>query len=381
MRKSFKKVTGLVLVALLIFSLFTGCAGRAEEVPPAEEPATTEAAVTPADGEKVRAAFVYAKSADDGGWFSAQERGRQYLIEQLPYVETTMLENVPAGTDARNAFKKLAREGYQAIFAAEFSYMDDVVAVAKEFPETKFFHAAGFQRADNLSTYFWRGYEGRYLTGLLAGQLTESNIIGYSAAFPIPSVIQGINAFTLGLHETNPEAKVKVVWCNTWFDPGIEMDAANSLLDVGADVLCYHVSAPSTVQAADERGAYSIGYDSDRREFGENSLITSIVCDWGPYFVQEIEKIKNGNWESSDYWGGLSDGSVELIDYGPMVTDEMKAMVEERRQEIVNGEFDIFKGQIIAQDGSEKVAAGSVMNDGEIALMNWLIKGIDGTIK
>jgi basic membrane protein A len=330
--------------------------------------------------KEVKVGFVYSSAADDGGWASAQDRGRKYLEANLPGISTTIIENVQPGADAERVMTQLAEQGYQVIVATEFGFMDNILKVAKNYPKTVFLHCSGYVRADNVGTYFWKAYQGRYLTGMLAGKLTKTNIIGYSASHPIPLVIRGINAFTLGVRAVNPDAKVKVVWTNTWYDPAVEKQAAESLMDAGADIISTHLDSPAGVQAAAARGNFAIGYDSDMSKFAPDHVITSIEADWGPYFVEEIKRVQEGTWESRDYWGGMIEGLVNITPYGPMVTDEMKQMVEDKKQQIISGQWDVFTGPIKDQKGQLIAKDGERIPDSDLLGTNYFVEGVDGTI-
>jgi len=231
-----------------------------------------------------------------------------------------------------------------------------------------------------MGTYFGRMYQPRYLSGIVAGMKTESNTIGYVAAFPIPEVIRGINAFTLGVRSVNPDAKVKVVWTSTWYDPAAEKEAAKSLLEQGADVIAQHQDTPLPMQAAEEVGKFGIGYNSDMTEFAPKAVMTSPVWNWGPYYVDTVKAVLGGTWKSEQYWGPMADGIVELGPYGPMVTDEMKAAVDAKKAEIISGSWDVFTGPIKDNSGKERVAAGELMSDQDMLSFDWFVEGVEGTI-
>ncbi len=223
-------------------------------------------------------------------------------------------------------------------------------------------------------------YQPRYLSGLVAGKMTKSNFIGYVAAHPIPEVIRGINAFTLGVRKTNPDAEVHVVWTNTWYDPVKEREAAEALLDEGADIIAQHQDTTEPQKAAQERGLLSIGYDSDMAHFVGDTVLTSPVWNWGQYYVNTVTAVLDGSWETHQYWGGLADGAVKLADFSPRGPDDVKTLVEEEKQKIIGGEWDVFCGPINDQDGNEKVPAGECMSDGDMLSMNWFVEGVVGTI-
>jgi len=272
------------------------------------------------------------------------------------------------------------------IFTTSFGYMDPTINVAQKYPDVTFVHCSGYKTADNVGAYFGRMYQARYLSGLVAGQATESNIIGYVGAHPIPEVIRGINAFTVGVRAANPDAKVKVVWTNSWFDPTVEKQSAEVLLDAGADVIAQHMDSPAPQQAAEERGKLGVGYNSDMREQAPGAVMTSPMWEWGPYYVETVQAIKDGTFDptptagSLTYWGGLKEGLVKLSDYGPMVPEETKQLVEQEKERITSGEWDGFYGPLKDQNGEGKVAEGQKMSDDEMLAMDWFVEGVDGKI-
>jgi basic membrane protein A len=232
-----------------------------------------------------------------------------------------------------------------------------------------------------MGTYFGKIYQARYLSGIAAGMKTETNKIGYVAAFPIPEVIRGINAFTLGVRSVNPDATVSVVWTNTWYDPGTEKQAALGLLDMGADVIAQHQDTPGPMQAAEERGAWGISYNSDMTRFAPNAIMTGPVWNWGPYYVKTVKAVMDGTWTSSQYWGPMSDGIVDLAPYNEKVmTPEMIEAVEAAKAKVLAGELDIFTGPIKDQSGQVKVPEGTSMTDEEKLGFNWFVEGVIGTL-
>ncbi|MEW6696942.1 MAG: BMP family ABC transporter substrate-binding protein [Bacillota bacterium] len=358
---------------MLVLSVaLAGCGG--------EKPKAEDAKKEPAANEKLKVAFIYVGPVGDGGWSFAHDQGRQYLQQQMPDVETSFIESVPEGADSERVLTELAEKGNKVIFATSFGYMDPIIKVAQKYPDVKFIHCSGYKTADNVSTYFGRMYQARYLTGIIAGKTTKSNTIGYVAAFPIPEVIRGINAFTQGVRSVNPDAKVKVVWTNTWYDPAAEKEAGKSLLEAGADVVTQHQDTPGPQQAAEEKGKFGIGYNSDMSKMAPKAVLTSAVWNWGPYYVNTVKAIKEGTWKSDQYWGPMSDKIVDLAPYGPMVSEEVKTLTEAKKQEILDGKFDVFTGPIKDQTGKERVAAGQKMTDAEMLSFDWFVEGVEGTI-
>lgn len=328
--------------------------------------------------DKVKACFVYVGPVGDFGWSYQHDQGRKYAEEKLgDKLETAYLESVPEGADSERAIERFARSGCNIIFTTSFGYMDPTNKVAKDFPDVKFEHATGYKRdSPNVATYNSRFYQGRYVIGQIAAKMSKTGMAGYIASFPIPEVVQGINSFMLGAQSVNPDFKLKVVWVNTWFDPGKEADAAKALIDQGVDVLTQHTDSTAPMQVAAERGAYAFGQASDMIAFGPETQLTSIVDDWGPYYVERISAVLDGTWKQSDTWGGMAEGHVVMAPFTNM-DDDVKAMAEETMAKITSGELNPFTGPITKQDGSEWLAAGVAAEDGELAGLNFYVKGVD----
>lgn len=364
-----KRSLSITLALLIVISMILAACARAEEPQPPDEE-------TP-----FRVAFVYIGPPGDLGWTYEHDRGRRMLEQEFgDRVETTYIENVAEGPDAARVMRQYAQEGYDMIFATSFGYMDPMYEVAEEFPNVIFEHCSGFKTRDNMATYFGRIYQARYLSGLVAGSMTEANNIGYVAAFPIPEVIRGINAFTLGVRQVNPDAVVNVVWSNTWYDPVREREAAVALLDAGADMIAQHQDTTEPQKAAQERGALSIGYDSDMRAFVGDTVLTSPVWNWGSYYISTVRAAMEGRWETHQYWGGMEDGIVVLAELSPRVPADVAALVEAAKSAILAGTDTIFCGPITAQDGSLWVAEGECLTDAEMLSMDRFVEGVIGTI-
>ena len=365
----------MMLVVMLVAGLLATALGSA----------TARQDGTPAAGdEPVRVAFIYVSPVGDLGWTYAHDQGRLALEDGLPNVETAFQENVPENpADAERVIRQFAQDGYDVIFTTSFGYMDPTINVAQDFPDTVFVHISGFKTAENVGTAFGKIEEPRYVSGLIAGQMTESDQIGYVAAFPIPEVIRGINAFTLGVREVNPEATVNVVWTNTWFDPQKERQAADALLDDGADVIAQHQDTTGPQQAAEDRGAYGVGYNADMSAMAPNAVLTSPIWNWGVFYIDTVQRVIDGTWESDQYWGGWEDGIVGLAPIGEMVPDDVRSMAEEEVTRFESGEetiFTIFTGPLNDQTGEERVADGEAMTAEELLSMSWFVEGVEGEI-
>lgn len=330
--------------------------------------------------KEMKVGFVYVSPIGDAGWSYAHDVGRQ-AVEELDGVTTSYVEAVAEGPDSERVIQNMARKNYDVVFATSFGYMDPMLKVAKQFPKTTFMHCSGFKMADNMGNYFGRMYQARYLSGMVAGAMTKSNIIGYAAAFPIPEVIRGINAFTLGAQAVNPKTTVRVVWTKTWYDPATEKEAAKSLLDVGADVIAQHQDSPGPQEAAQEKGVYSVGYNSDMSTFAPKAHLTAPIWNWGPYYQAVVKSVKDGTWKAEAAWPGMDTGIVDLAPFGPMVPKEVQDMVNAKKAEIASGKAKVFVGPIKDQEGSVKIADGSAADDKTLLGMTWFVEGVVGTTK
>jgi len=374
-KRSWSLLSLLVVGALLLVACAPPATPEPTE-PPTEPPVDEEVAEVDLP---VRAAFVYISPPGDLGWTYEHDRGRLMLEDELgDVVETTYIEEVGEGPDALRVIRQYAQEGWDVIFTTSFGYMEPTHEVAEEFPDVLFEHCSGYMTRANMSTYFGRMYQPRYLSGIVAGAMTEENLIGYVAAFPIPEVIRGINAFTLGVRSVNPEAEVRVVWTNTWYDPVKEREAAEALLDQGVDIIAQHQDTTEPQKAAEERGMLSIGYNSDMRQFVGDTVLTSPQWDWGTYYIDTVEDIIAGTWQSTQFWGGMGTGVVMLAEMSPLVPDELRQQVEAERERILNTDWDVFCGPINDQDGNEAVADDECLSDEQMLNIDWFVEGVVG---
>ena len=334
-------------------------------------------AVVPAQAEKLKVGFVYVGPVGDHGWSYQHNQGRLAVEEALgDQVETTFVENVSEGPDAERTIERLAHDGNKLIFTTSFGFMNPTLKVAKKFPDVKFEHATGYKRADNVATYSARFYEGRYVIGQIAAKMSKTGTVGYIGSFPIPEVVRGINSFMLGAKSVNPDMKVKVVWVNSWYDPGKEADAAKALIDQGADVISQHTDSPAPLQVAEERGIVGFGQASDMIRFAPKAQLTAIVDNWSDYYIARTKAVIDGSWKSEDAWGGFAANMVNMAPYTNLPEDVVK-MAEETAARIKSGELHPFAGPITKQDGSEAVKAGETLGDDVLLGMNWYVKGVD----
>jgi simple sugar transport system substrate-binding protein len=324
----------------------------------------------------LKVAFVYTGPVADMGYTFQHDSAR--LAMQAHFggaVQSHYVENVAEGPDCERVLRQLASDGDDLIFSTSFGFMNSVMRVARQFPEVKFEQATGYKTAANVSEYNLRFYEGRIVCGTVAGMLSKAGVAGYVAAYPIPEVIMGINAFTLAARRINPKFRVKVIWMNSWVDPAREADAARSLLDQGADILTDHMDSSAVMQTAEARGVPAFGQSSDRSKVGPKSQLTAIIDNWTPYYVRRVQAALDGTWKTSSVWMGMKEGAVVMAPWGPGVTPAARAAGDRVKAGIIDGSVQIFAGPISDQSGAVRVAAGQVMTDDEVLRMDWLVEG------
>ena len=342
--------------------------------------APTQAPV-PALNAPLKIGFLYVAPLTDAGWVRQHEEGRKAVQAALgDQVKTTYVENVAEGADAERVIRDLAREGHKIIFTPSFGYMEPTLKVAQEFPDVKFESITGYKTAPNVAAANARYYEGRYLAGVAAGRMTRTNLAGYVAGFPIPEVLQGINAFALGMRSVNPRAQVKVVWLNLWFDPSKEREAAMALFNQNVDVIAFHTGSTAVMAAAQERGKMAVAYHSDMRKVAPDAQIIAVTHEWGAYYTARVKAVQQGQWQTGNVWGGVKEGMVRVGDFGPKVPKTVQAEVLAKQKEVASGKLQPFAGPITDNEGTLVLPAGQVLSDAQILGMNYLVAGVQGRI-
>ena len=349
-------------------------------------PAVAQNAAPPAapPAPPLKIAFVYVSPIGEAGWTYQHNQGRLAMQTALGNrVTTRVVEGVAEGADSERVMRDLAAQGNQLIFATSFGYLEPALRVAAEFPAVKFEHAGGYKTAPNLNTYNARYYEARFLAGLLAGKTSTTGVAGYVAGFPVPEVIQGINAFTLGMRQVNPQAQVKVLWLNTWFDPAREREAAQTLINQGADVLTNHSGSTAVAQTAEEnfksKGVRLIAYQSDMSRFAPNAQLTAITHQWGAYYTQVAQAVLNGTWKPKPVWGSMREGFVALAPFAASVPKDVAVLVDAQRSALLAGRLKPFSAPLVDTDGKLRLEKGS-LDDAVIASMNWFVQGVVGSL-
>ena len=342
----------------------------------------TLCALPAAAAEPLKIAFVYVDPVGDSGWTYQHDLGRRALEKALgSQIKTTYIENVPATADAERVIRQLAAMGNQLIFTTSFGYMDATLKVAKLFPKVHFEHASGFKTAANMVSYEARFYEGSYLLGVLAGRTTKTGTLGFVGSFPIPEVIRNINAWTLGARSVNPNVKVRVLWVDTWYDPGKERQAAETLIAQGADVLSQNTDSPSVVQAAEQKGVHAFGWDSDMAKYGPHSQLTANTENWGGYYIDEARKELAGTWTGARRTnGGIKEGMVVLTPLNASIPPDLATLVAQRKAAIAAGQLHPFAGPLKDNTGVVRTPVGVTLTETQLMSIDWFVEGVDGSV-
>ncbi|MGZ5218336.1 MAG: BMP family ABC transporter substrate-binding protein [Caldimonas sp.] len=389
-KRSFVQLTGLGSLAVL--GLFAGCS-KEEKTTTTAAPAgstttttttTTIAASAPmaAASGPLKIAFAYVGPVGDGGWTFAHDNARKTLEKELgDKIQTSFVEKVPEAADAERVFRDMASQGNKLIFGTTFGYMEPMLKVAADLPDVKFEHATGYKTAGNMNVYDSRTYEGAYMAGVIAGGMTKSNTLGVVGSIPIPEVIRNINSFTLGAQSVNPKIKTKVVWVNEWFNPPKETEAAQSLINGGADVLMQNTDSSAVLQTAGKAGKYAFGWDSDMTAYAPNAHLASSVINWAPYYIKTTKDALAGTWKGDQHsWWGVKEGAIDIVSISDKVPADLKAKVDSVKAGLKDGSFVIWKGPITSNEGKEVLAAGTNADDKFMGGINFFVKGVDGKV-
>jgi basic membrane protein A and related proteins len=373
------KTSFLKLAALAAALVAAGCGEKKEA--PAAAPAPAAAAPAPAKPEPVKAAFIYVGPVGDAGYSYAHDLGRKYAVEKLgDKVATSFVEKVAEGPDAERVIRDLVQQGNKVVFATSFGFMDSMAKVAKDFPDVYFEHATGYKTSENLRVYEARFEEGAYLAGVVAGGMTKTNTLGFVGSFPIPEVLRNINAFTLGAQSVNPKVKTKVVWVGAWFDPPKETEAAQSLMNQGADVLLQNTDSTAVLQAAERAGKYAFGWDSDMSAFAPKAHLGSCALNWGVYYEKALGDVLNKTWKTQETKWGVKEDMVQFVKINDVVPAEVKKKVDAARDGLKAGTFAIWTGPIVDNTGKEVLAKGTTADDKWRGAIDFYVKGVEGKV-
>ena len=331
--------------------------------------------------DPLKVGFVYIGPTGDHGWTYSHDQGRKMLEAQSDgKVKTTFVESVQETADAERVFRDLAQKGHKVVFGTSFGYMNQMVKVAKAFPNTVFMHATGYKTEKNLGTYDLRTYEASYMLGVIAGKMSKTNKLGMVASVPIPEVIRNINAYTIGARSVNPAITNRVIWLNSWFDPGKEREAAMALIAQGCDVLMQNTDSPAVVQAAQEKGVKGFGWYSDMSQFGGKAHLAAVILNWGPVYKKVVDEVQAGTWKSDKRWLGTRDGAITLSNFSSELPDDVRKLAEARFEALKAGKLHPFTGPLKDQTGKEFVAAGKTYADPDLLKMNFFVEGLEGSL-
>ena len=379
-KRSLIKLAGWSAVAAL--AALAGCGKKEEPAAPAAAPAASPVAAAPAKPEPLKIAFAYVGPVGDGGWTFAHDNGRKAVEKEFgDKVVTSFVEKVPEAADAERVFRDMAGQGNKLIFGTTFGYMEPMLKVAADMKDVKFEHATGYKQAENMRTYDSRTYEGAYMAGVIAGGMTKTNTLGVVGSIPIPEVIRNINSFTLGAQSVNPKIKTKVVWVNEWFNPPKETEAAQSLLNGGADVLFQNTDSSAVLQTAGKAKKYAFGWDSDMSAYSPEAHLASAIINWGPYYIKATKDALEGTWKGNEAsWWGVKEGTIDIVSISDKVPAEIKTKVESVKAGLKDGSFAIWKGPIVGQDGKEILAKDAVADDKFLGGIKFYVKGVEGKV-
>ena len=365
-----RSVLKLAALSTVAAAVLVGC-GKKEEPKPAAAPKP----------EPLKAAWIYVGPVGDAGWSFAHDQGRKAVEAKFgDAIKTTFIEKVPEGADAERVIRDLAQQGNKIIFATSFGYMEAMLKVAADFPDVKFEHATGYKTAPNMRIYDASFYQDTYMAGVIAGKMTKTNVLGFVGSFPIAEVLRNINAFTLGAQSVNPKIRTNVVWVNTWYDPGKESEAAQSLINQKADVLLQNTDSTAVLQTAEKNGKYAFGWDSDMSSFGPKAHLGSAIVNWAPYYIKAIEEVKAGTWKTERTVWGVKEGLNDLIKIADVVPEDAKKRVDEIKAGLKDGSFNPFTGPVVDNTGKERLAKDQKADQAWLDKVDFYVKGVEGKV-
>ncbi|NCC13441.1 MAG: BMP family ABC transporter substrate-binding protein [Spirochaetia bacterium] len=330
----------------------------------------------------MKVGVIYISPPGDMGYSYMHDQGTIAMEEHFgDKIQVIRMEGIAENESSERVMENLIDEGCKIIFANSYNYQQYMLNVAQRYPEVYFEHCSGYLSNDNMSNYFGRMYQMRYLSGMIAAKMSPSGKLGFVGAYNTPEVVRGINAFTLGARSVNPKATVTVVWTNTWFDPSLERQGAIALLDQGADVIAQHQDTTEPAKAAIERGKYAIGYNADFRSMiGDDRILVSPMWNWGNYMIPAVQSALDGTWKSQSYWGGLEDEMIHLSPISPLVPADFVKQIEAKQAQMHDGQWDVFWGDLKDNTGAVRQKAGEKMSDEAMLTMDWFVEGVIGKV-
>jgi basic membrane protein A and related proteins len=367
--------------ALAAAAALVGC-GKKEVAPAAPVAAAPASVAAPAKPAPLKIAFAYVGPVGDGGWTFAHDNARKAIDKEFgDKVVTSFVENVPEAADAERVIRDMAGQGNTLIFGTTFGYMEPMLKVAADTPGVKLEHATGYKQAPNMRTYDSRTYEGAYMAGIIAGKMSKTGTLGVVGSIPIPEVIRNINSFTLGAQSSNPKIKTKVVWINEWFNPPKETEAAQSLINQGADVLFQNTDSSAVLKTAAKNKKLAFGWDSDMTAYAPEAHLASAIINWAPYYIKATREALDGSWKGgTGVWWGVKEGAIDIVSINAAVPADTQAQVAKVKAGLKDGSFSIWKGPLMGQDGKELLAKDAVADDKFLSGVNFYVKGVEGKV-
>lgn len=341
--------------------------------------AETTAAAAGIAKENIKVGVLYISDPDEGSGYSyTHDLGIQGMQENLGLSSDQIVRKIVDDSDAQAteaSIKECIDEGCNVIFTTSWGYMETTAAMAEEYPDIYFSHGTGYMsNGKNFNNYFGRIYQARYLSGIVAGMNTKSNLIGYVAAQDSSNseVTGGIDAFAIGVASVNPDAKINVIITNSWYDPEKEEAASRQLLDMGCDVMAQHCDTAYPQTLAQERGVYGIGYNSDMSKETPDSCLTSVIWNWSAYYTSAVKSIIDGSWDGSNYYGGMAEGLVGITNLASFAAEGTQEKVDEATASILSGQSNVFDGVMTTNTGETVGQEGSTLDDATITGgINW----------
>lgn len=326
--------------------------------------------------------YIYVGPEKDNGYNTSMDNGRRFVEKSIPGTKTLHVENIPETAEVEKVMERMIKSGATVIFATSYGYLDYAIGLGRKYPKVSFLHAGGAKLGDNVGTYWANSDDAMYLAGMAAGAVSKSGKLGFIAAFPIPQVVRSINAFTLGAQAMNPQATTSVVWTGGWLQPAKEAEAANSLIDAGADVIGEQVDSPITIaQTAEKRGIHVVGKDVDVSKFAPKAVLTGASWNWGPTMLKLVKEIEGGTWKPGHVRGDMKDGTVVLDEFGPAVPAAAQKTILAKKDDILKDRFVVWSGPLKSQDGKDMLPAGKPMATEMLESMQFFVQGVNGTVK
>lgn len=378
MKKRFLKWMSLGLASLMLMSTLAGCGAKG---------ASDSKTIKESDSDVVTVGFIFVGAKDDYGYNQAAYLGSLAVEEKFgDKVKVLRSENVPETEEASRTLEQMIQQGATVLFPTSYGHLYPALDVAEKHKDLVFYHQGGLETSENLGTYFGTIYEPYYLAGMAAGSATKTNKLGFIGSFPIPQVIENVNAFELGAKSVNPDVTTTVIFTSSWSDPALQTSAANSLIDSGCDVLAQHQDSTKTiVELCEEKGVYVVGYHADASELAPNMWLTAPIWKWDELYCDMVQEAMDGKFKGGKYDGkfraGIKEGVVDLATFGPGVSKETQDKINDVKQQMIDGEFSAFSGLIKDQDGNVVCEEGHTMTVDEAESMNYFVEGVIGTIE